>query len=63
MNETTELLSRDVIGDLHRAAKQADAHGHTEVARWYRCWAATGSPIGPKPDHTPRDAIYNGPVS
>jgi len=49
--------------ELLRCADQADAHGHIEVARWYRCWAETGEQIGPKPDHFDRDTIYSGPIS
>ena len=48
---------------LMLSAAQADAHGHIDVARWYRCWATTGEQIGPKPEHFERDTIFNGPVS
>lgn len=38
-------------------AAQADAHGHTERARWYRVWAETGHRVGEKPDAVPRGSL------
>ena len=49
--------------ELIRAADQAEAHGHVEVARWYRIWAETGRRVGEKPDHFELGTIYNGPES
>lgn len=42
---------------LRLSAAQADAHGHIDVARWYRCWAETGRQIGPKPEVDQRGSL------
>jgi hypothetical protein len=39
------------------SAAQADAHGHTERARWYRVWAETGVQVGDKPEGFPRGSL------